>query len=99
MTQPSSTISAMIVRYVNGKSTPDEMRQLKEWASLSAENRLWLQQFSDRKWILEQAIIHIKIDLDEASKKFWAMVAAESTPPLQATQQNSEPVKGKPWLN
>lgn len=96
MTQPSTTtISALIVGYVYGDATPDENRQLDEWASLSAENRSQLELFSDGDWFEEQSVNDIEIDLDERSNTFWAIMTAEPTPTVQATQQNHEPVKGK----
>lgn len=98
MTQPSATISALIVRYVNGDATPEEKQQLEEWASLSAENRIWLEQFSDSEWLQEQSIIHNNIDLDERCETFWAMVAAQQavqTEQTLQTQQSDKPGKGK----
>lgn len=95
MIQSSTTISALLVRYANREATPDEKWQLEEWASLSAENRLWFQQFSNNEWLQDQAASYKKIDLDERSKTFWSMVAAEPTPPVQETQLTPEPVKGK----
>jgi hypothetical protein len=97
MIQLSTTIKALLVRYANREATPDERQQLEEWASLSAENRLWFQQFSDDEWLQDQAASYEKIDIDERSNAFWALVEAEPTPPVQATQLIPEPVKGKVW--
>jgi ferric-dicitrate binding protein FerR (iron transport regulator) len=95
MIQSSTTIRALLGRYANGDATPDEKRQLEEWASLSAENLLWYQQFSDKEWLEDQAASYNKIDLDERIKTLWSMVAAEPTPPVQTTQLIPEPVTGK----
>jgi hypothetical protein len=96
MTQPSAPISALIVRYANGEATFEEKRRIEEWASESAANRLWLEQFCDAAWLEQQAGIHKKIDLDERSNTFWAMVAEQQKQQVQPTQQHNTG-KGKLW--
>lgn len=88
MTQLDSIISKLLVKYVNGEASAEEKQQLEEWASLSEGNSSWLEHFSNKNWYQQQLDLYCKIDLEERSKKFWSLVAAQQT-------QSSKPRKFK----
>ena len=64
MNQSHQTIPELVVHYVKGEATPSEIMQLEEWASLSEENRNWLDRFEDREWIASGIIAMKQIDVD-----------------------------------
>jgi hypothetical protein len=95
MTQLNTTISALLVRYANDEASPEEKCQLDAWASRSAANRLWLEQFADLNWLQKQSAVHHTIDLEERSQTFWSMVDAHETQHIQQTVPGSQPGKLK----
>src|SRR5688572_26097800 len=69
MNQSHQTIPELVVHYVKGEATPSEIMQLEEWASLSEENRNWLDRFEDREWIASGIIAMKQIDVEKGKRE------------------------------
>ncbi|WP_205514183.1 FecR family protein [Longitalea arenae] len=71
MSETHEPITALLVKYMNEEATPEEIAQLEAWASLSVENKAWLERFKDKDWILARAKQLEEIDLEACTNDFY----------------------------
>jgi|GEM_PF-6422071 len=62
-------IAELVVRRIRGHATPKELEHLDEWASLSTDNRRWLQRFFDEEWLESRVRAYLEPDLDANFEK------------------------------
>lgn len=62
---------SLIVRVVRKAATEEEKMQLEQWASLSHENRTWLERFYNYDWVNTQVQIYEDANLEKSRKKLW----------------------------
>ena len=54
-------VRALVIKHLTDEVSEAEMRQLEEWASLSTENRIWLQRFFDLNVFLSMTNIMLVV--------------------------------------
>ncbi|WP_207515230.1 FecR family protein [Longitalea luteola] len=70
MSEIRKPISTLVVRSLIGEATPTEIMQLEEWASLSVDNRVWLDRFDDPDFIIDGINELEALDLDACERDF-----------------------------
>ena len=69
-------IRALVIKHLTDEVTEAEMRQLEEWASLSTENRIWLQRFFDINWVAARIVKYRSFDPEENRENMWARITS-----------------------
>jgi len=77
MTEIPESISTLVILYIKGEASPSQLKQLKEWASLSVENTIWLNRFNDPEWVMSQIDIFKEAKKEENRSEMWRRIKEE----------------------
>jgi FecR-like protein len=70
MSDTHKPITDLVIKYVMGTATPIETTQLEEWASLSTENRNWLDRFNNPDYLQTRLKQIEEINIEASVRNF-----------------------------
>jgi len=68
----------IILKFWKGTATEQEIAALQQWLEKSPENRRFLEQFQDPKWVGRQTKAFAEIDVSAALEKLKRRIRANS---------------------